>query len=130
MTNPESTTVGDLCRSWLTAKAEESAANRRRLQIEADIVAKVGARTEGSQTSEADGFKVTTTGKQSISMDWDKWEQVKATIAANLWPVKTKSEVDAKGVRYLQLNEPEVYAKLPIEVKPAKTAVEVKAVAE
>ena len=121
-------TLEQLSADWLKAKAEEAAANKRRVAIEDQIVGITGKRDEGSQTIEATGFKVTVTGKISRKMDWDKWEAVKAKIAPNLHPVKFKPELDEKGVKYLQANEPEIYALLPIEVKPAKTAIEVKAV--
>jgi len=121
-------TLEQLSADWLKAKAEEAAANKRRIGIEEKIVALTGKRDEGSQTIEATGFKVTVTGKVSRKMDWDKWETIKAQIAPNLHPVKFKPELDEKGVKYLQANEPEIYALLPIEVKPAKTAIEVKAI--
>lgn len=121
-------TLEQLSADWIKAKAEEAAANKRRVAIEDQIVALTGKKDEGSQTIEATGFKVTVTGKVSRKMDWDKWETIKAQIAPNLHPVKFKPELDEKGVKYLQANEPEIYALLPIEVKPAKTAIEVKAV--
>lgn len=115
-----------LCTDWLKAKVDEARANKSRLAIEEDIVAIVGKRAEGAQTTEQDGFKVTTTGKVTRKLDWDKWEKVKDQIPANLRPIKTKEELDEKGVKYLQDNEPEIYKLLPIEIKPAKTAVEIK----
>lgn len=117
-----------LSADWLKAKAEEAAANKRRVAIEDQIVALTGKKDEGSQTIDATEFKITVTGKISRKMDWTQWETVKSQIAPNLWPVKMKPELDEKGVKYLQANEPEIYALLPIEVKPAKTAIEVKAV--
>ena len=121
-------TLEQLSADWLKAKAEEASANKRRVAIEDQIVGITGKRDEGSKTVDATGFKITVTGKISRKMDWDKWEDVKAKIAPNLHPVKFKPELDEKGVKYLQANEPEIYALLPIEVKPAKTAIEVKAV--
>ena len=117
-----------LATEWLRAKAEEAAANKRRLQIEEQLVAELGKKDEGSKTVDLGQFKVTLTGKVTRRMDWDKWEQVKGQIAPALWPVKMKPELDEKGVKWLQQNEVEIYALLPIEVKPAKTAIEVKAV--
>ena len=119
-----------LCREWLAAKKAEAAANEERLAIEQRIIFHTGKRDEGSQTHEVDGYKITVTGKVSRKMDWKKWEAVKAQIPPNLHPIKTKLELDEKGVKYLQANEPEVYALLPIEVTPAKTAIEVKAIEE
>mgnify|MGYP000237460379 CR=1 FL=1 len=121
-------TLEQLSAEWLAAKKAEAAASKQRTAIEEQIVALTGKRDEGAQTIEAEGFKVTVTGKISRKMDWDKWEAIKAKIAPNLHPVKYKPELDEKGVKYLQANEPEIYALLPIEVKPAKTAIEVKAV--
>lgn len=121
-------TLEQLVAEWRVAKKAEATANKERAAIEEQIVALTGKKDEGSQTHEVEGFKVTVTGKVSRKMDWDKWEQVKAQIAPNLHPVKYKPELDEKGVKYLQANEPEIYALLPIEVKPAKTAIEVKAI--
>ena len=121
-------TLEQLSADWLQTKKAEATANKLRVAIEDQIVALTGKKDEGSQTVEATGFKVTVTGKVSRKMDWDKWETIKAQIAPNLHPVKFKPELDEKGVKYLQANEPEIYALLPIEVKPAKTAIEVKAI--
>lgn len=123
-------TLDQLSAAWLAAKKAENTAAKERAAIEEQIVALTGKRDEGAQTHEAEGFKVTVTGKVSRKMDWDKWETVKAQIAPNLHPIKYKPELDEKGVKYLQANEPEIYALLPIEVKPAKTAIEVKRVEE
>lgn len=123
-------TLDQLSAAWLAAKKAENTAAKERAAIEEQIVAMTGKRDEGAQTHEAEGFKVTVTGKVSRKMDWDKWETVKAQIAPNLHPIKYKPELDEKGVKYLQANEPEIYALLPIEVKPAKTAIEVKRVEE
>jgi hypothetical protein len=58
-------------------------------------------------------------------MDWDRWPEVKEKIPAHLRPVKTKEELDERGVKWLAENRPELYALLPLEVKPAKTAVNI-----
>ena len=115
-----------LCDDWLKAKRVETNANALRLIIEEQILALTGAKGEGAKTVDTDGYKLTITGKLTRKMDWAKWEEIKSKIAPLLHPVKLKPELDEKGVKYLQLNEPEIYALLPIEVKPAKTAVDVK----
>lgn len=117
-----------LAADWLAAKADEAAANARRVGIEEQIVALTGKRDEGSQTHKPPGFTVTVTGKVSRKMDWAKWDLVKSQIATPLWPVRTKFELDEKGVKWLQQNEVEIYTLLPITVTPAKTAIEVKAI--
>lgn len=122
--------VQDLCNEWLQAKKEEAAANKRRVAIEDQIVEQTGKRDEGSQTHDLGAFKVTVTGKVTRKMDWKAWESVKEKIAPPLHPVKMEPKLDEKGVKWLHDHEPEIYALLPLEVKPAKTAVDVKAVAD
>ena len=115
-----------LCAALLSAKAVEAQANAARVAIEEQIVAAVGKRDEGSQTQAFGEYKVTTTGKVSRKMDWAAWDAIKATIPADMHPVKDKPELDEKGVKWLQTHRADLYKLLPIEVKPAKTAVEVK----
>ena len=117
-----------LCTEWQEAKADEVAAKARRVAIEADIDAIVGHKEEGNKTNELAGFKVTTTGTINRKMDWAKWEEVKSQISSTLWPVKTKLELDEAGIKYLKVNEPNVYALLPLTVTPGSTKVEVKTV--
>ena len=119
--------IEELCVKWIGAKHAESEWNLRRIEIEKEIVAITGKRDEGSETSEHGDWKVTVTGKLTRKMDWEKWKTVQAQIPASLHPVKFKPELDERGVKYLQANEPEIYKLLPIEVKDAKPAVEVKA---
>lgn len=121
-------TTKDLCSAWIAAKEAEAKAKRLRVKLEDQLIAIVGKKDKGSQTTEHDGFKVTTTAKWTSSMDWDAWEKVKAQIPVELHPVKQKNELDDAGVAWLKENKPDLYALLPIENKPAKTAVEVKAI--
>lgn len=118
-------TLEQLGQEWVTLKSQEEKANKARLAIEEEIIAITGKRDEGSKTHEVEGFKVTVTGKLTRSMDWAKWELIKDSIPQQLHPVKMKAELDETGVRYLQLNEPEIYARLPVTVKPAKTGIKV-----
>jgi hypothetical protein len=120
--------INELSAAWLEYKGAEGRANASRLDIEKQIIAITGKRDEGSKTVDADGFKITITGKQTRKMDWAKWEEIKNQIPELMRPVKMKPELDEAGVKYLRENEPEIYALLPMEVKPAKTAVEVKMV--
>lgn len=124
MSDQEKPSLDDLAGAWLLAKSEEQAANARRQDIEQQIVALTGQKL-GATTTKTDQFKIVVTGKESIKMDWEKWEAIKAEVPGTLHPIKTKSEVDEKGVRWIKEHEPEIYAKLPITVAPAKTGVEV-----
>lgn len=119
-------TLEQLCASWMTAKAAETQAASERVAIEDQIIAITGKRDEGAQTVTAANYKITITGKLSRKMDWQAWENVKAQIPEELRPVKLKPELDEKGVKWLAQHQPDYYRLLPIEVKPAKTAISIK----
>lgn len=121
-------TIEEMCAAWLKAKAAEHAAAELRTTIEEQIVAVTGKRDEGAQTVDATGYKITVTGKITRRMDWKKWADIEDQIPPELRPIQMKPSLDETGVKWLQANRPELYQILPIEVKPAKTAVVVKAV--
>ncbi len=123
-----SKTLEQLAAEWVRNKHIENAANAARVAVEEQIILLTGKRDEGAETHQPTGFKVTVTGKVTRKMDWKAWETVKTQIPADLHPIKTKEELDEKGVKWLQENRSDLYALLPIEVKPAKTAVDIKAV--
>lgn len=120
----------ELGQAWLQAKAAEVRAVAQRLAIEEQIVALTGKRDEGSKTHDAPGLKIVVTGKVTRKMDWKQWNEVVGEFPAELRPVKLKPELDERGVKWLAEHRPDLYAKLPMEVKPAKTAIEVKAIEE
>lgn len=115
----------ELVKSLLRAKAIERKANADRVAAEEALIAALGKRDEGAQTHNIEGYKITITGKVSRRMDWKAWEEVQQFIPLALHPVKMKPELDEKGVKYLQANEPEIYKLLPLTVTPAKTAVDI-----
>jgi hypothetical protein len=117
--------VKELAEALLRAKAVERKANAERIAAEEALIAALGKRDEGSKTHTIDGYKVTITGKVSRKMDWKAWAEIEQSIPVHLRPVKMKPELDEKGVKYLQANEPEIYKLLPLSVSPAKTAVDV-----
>lgn len=117
--------VKELAEALLRAKAAERKANADRISAEEALIAALGKRDEGSQTHNVEGYKITITGKVSRRMDWKAWATIEESIPLALRPVKMKPELDEKGVKYLQANEPEIYKLLPLTVTPAKTAVEI-----
>lgn len=125
MAPTDPTNLPALCNELLAAKQREAKANAERLAIEDRIVALAGAKPEGSKTTKVEGFKITTTGKMSRKMDWTAWSVVRDKIPEEMRPVRNKQELDEKGVKWLQANRADLYKLLPIEVKPAKTSVEI-----
>ena len=117
--------IESLSAAWLSAKAAEEAANKARVAIEEQIIAALGQKEEGAQTHNINGFKIEIVGKLNRKLDFAAWDLIKEQFPENLRPIKVKEELDERGVKYLQQNEPELYALLPMQVKPAKTAVKV-----
>lgn len=117
-----------LAKQWLAAKQSEQEANKARLSIEDQIVAITGNKAEGSETHDASGIKITVTGKMSRTLDISTWQGIESQVPSNLSPVIYKPSLDLKGLRYIEENEPEIYALVSkaIAMKPAKTAVAVK----
>lgn len=123
-------TIDDLVDELIAAKALESRANKDRIAIEEKIVALVGAKEEGAQTTELDsGMKVTITGKLSYKADMAALQEICAKLPEEFRPIKTEVKLDETGAKFLRANEPAIWAKLAkaITVKAAKTSVEVKA---
>lgn len=118
-------TTAIIAAEWIEAKKAEIEANKKRVDIEDELIALLGAKTEGSETHNIDDFKIAITGRLNRKMDWDVFD--KLNIPADMQPVKIKREIDLKGLRYIEDNEPTIYKKLAkaMTVEPAKTSVTV-----
>ena len=119
-----------LCAEWLEAKRAETAANKRRIEIETQLAQCFDVPAEGSKTHKLDAYKVTVRQSVARKVDEDIWDQVKRTVPAALRPVKMKLEADATGCKYLVKNEPEIWARIAtaFETKPGKIGFKVEAV--
>lgn len=119
-------TETEIANDLFAAKLAEKEANERRVALEEELIALVGAREEGSQTHTFGDYKITITGKLIRKLDWEMFDaSIAAKIPQELQPVKIKRELDDTGVKYLANNEPQIYRLLAkaLTIKPAKTAV-------
>ena len=118
-------TAADAASDWMDAKSQEIAANKRRIEIEEEILSLVTSKTEGSESYQVGPYKVTLTGRLNRKVDWDMLP--KLGIPEDMLPLKHKPELDLKGLRYLESNEPEIYKTFckALTVEPAKTSVTV-----
>lgn len=118
-------TAAVIAAEWIEAKKAEIKANKDRVDLEDELIALLGAKEEGSKTHNIDDFKIAITGRLNRKVDWDVFD--KLGIPVDLQPVKIKRELDLKGLRYLEDNEPSIYKKLAkaMTVEPAKTSVTV-----
>lgn len=116
----------EIAEDLFKAKLEESFAEAKRIALEQELIALVGAKEEGAQTHEIGDFKVTITGRINRKIDWSIFDKdIASKIPESLHPVKVKRELDETGVKYLANNEPQLYKILAtaLTVKPAKTSV-------
>lgn len=120
--------LNQLANAWKKAKLVEAGAIKARIDIENKIIAITGAKEEGSKTHPAGELKITVTGKINRSLDVVAWDAIAPKVPEQLRPVKYKPEIDIKGLRYLESNEPKIYKLVAqaIVAKPGKTAVEIK----
>lgn len=122
-------TVEIIANEWIEAKNEEKKANRKRIELEGELIALLGMKTEGSQTHDLDGFKVVITGKLNRKLDVNAYREIMETIPSDLCPVRVVEEykIEDAGCRWLSENKPEVWGILAkaITTTPAKPSVTV-----
>lgn len=120
----------ELVAELIAAKAAESEANAKRLEIEYKLIDLFGSKDEGAATHALpNGMKVTITGKMTYSADMPLLLQLAGALPDNLRPIKTEPKLDETGAKYLKNNEPEIWKMIApaITIKPAKTSVTIKA---
>lgn len=114
------------------AKIEEAKATAKRLDAEQMMLALMPARDEGSASERGLHYRVTVRYGVNRSVDVAALESARHQIAAPLFEqaIGYKPEIRLAGLRYLQNNEPEVYAILAqaITAKPAKPSVSIERV--
>lgn len=120
--------IETLAKDWLSAKAEEAAANKRRVALEGQIIDILGVTENSSKTHDVGDFKVTITGKLNYKADFTALDEALKSIAMELHPIKVERKLDEKGLKYLQNNEPEIFNLIApaLTITPAKTSVTVK----
>lgn len=121
-------TLEEAVAALVDAKRREDAAKSERLACEELICQLQPPKPEGSMTVEAGDYKVTLTGSMTYKADdLEALREITRGWDANLVPLKTKTELDATGCKWLRENRPELWGQLAkvITVKPAKVAVKV-----
>jgi hypothetical protein len=118
-------TVEDAASDWMDAKKEEIAANKRRVEIEEELLSFLTSKIEGTESHQVGAYKITLTGRLNRKVEWDILP--KLGIPEDLIPVRNKPELDLKSLRYLESNEPEMYKLFSkiLTIEPAKTSVTV-----
>lgn len=123
--------IDTLVVQWVEHKRQEEQANKRRVEIESQIIEILGEPVEGSATHElVDGSKLTITSKINRTVDEAAWRSIMAGIPEHLRPITfaEKPVLDLKGLRWLMDNEPRMYNRVAAAVtaKKAKSALSLK----
>lgn len=110
-------------------KLQEHQATAARIEAEQALVALLGVKDEGSTTTRGQRYKVTTTGVMYRKVDEAALGAVRSKLSEAIFEkcFKFKPEIVTAGVRYLQQNEPELYAiaAQAIVATPGKPRVEI-----
>jgi hypothetical protein len=124
-------TLAQLAAAWQAAKADEKAANARRLEIEEQIVDLFPVGVEGTDAIEQDGVKVKVTHKLTRTVDTKALQQHWNSLSAFAQDVfNWRADVSLPAMRRLQENHPDLYPSIAVFItsKPAKPAVSVEEV--
>lgn len=120
----------ELITTYLAAKAAEDAWRDARIAAELALADSIpSTKDEGSTTAKDGAYKVTVTRTINRRIDREVLGAVRQAIPEALFDraVRWKPDLDMAGVRYLQSNEPVVYAALAqaITAAPGKPSVKV-----
>lgn len=113
----------------LDAKKKETEAKQHRLFCEERLLPFLATKEEGSKTTiVSDSVTVTVKSPIYRKLDSMLWGAIAPVIPAQLHPVKIKTEVDAKGLRFLEEHEHEMFLKVAkcITATPGKPLITIK----
>jgi hypothetical protein len=121
-------TIQELADCWLQAKADETSANARRLEVEEEILKLLPAKEEGKTTTMiSNSMRISTTGKVSFKADLPALQALTMTWPDVMRPIKTKVEQDESALRQIRAERQDLWRHIApaITVKPAKTYVQI-----
>jgi hypothetical protein len=101
--------IAELAEAWLRAKAREEAANAERIAIEEKMIEFVDTKAEGSVTTKLGDFSITVTCRINRTLSEEGIESIRGLIPPEFQPLKTRVELDAKGLEWLRTNRPNYY---------------------
>ena len=132
--NPKTKSLDELAYDFEVAKSALAACKQQLEDAEAALLEAVPTPLEGSETSETQFYKITTTGKLTRSLDVEKLDGVRAHVPPQIYErvIRMKPDLSLRDLRYLETNEPAYYAAFTdaITTKPAKTAIKVERITE
>ncbi len=118
--------IATIASEWLDAKKAENAAKERRINLESQLCEAFDVKDEGTITHSIDGFKIQLNQRLSRKVDPKAWDLVRDKCPEVIWPVKMVPTVDLSMMRWLQNNEPEIWANIARAFTTSKQKVGVK----
>jgi len=121
-------TIQELAATWLQAKADETAANTRRLETEEEILKLLPAKEEGKTTTPiSNTTRISTTGKITFKSDIAALQALTMSWPEAMRPLKTKIEQDEPVLRQIRTERPDLWRHIAtaITVKPAKVYIQI-----
>jgi hypothetical protein len=118
---------------WLAAKAEEQAANKKRIRFEEEILAIVRPNAEGRMSLKlGSGYKLTLDSKMIYKGDCDALEAMSADWPAEYQVVRIKKDLNETKLKEIRMYRPEVWLRMSdaITMKPAKVSVSIERIEE
>ena len=110
---------------WLEAKAKETEATNQRIAIEKSIIELVGAKEEGSKSTEFEELKITTTGRLSYKADATELLTLTMAWPVDIQPAYLAPKIDETRLKKIRAERPDLWREIAraVVVKPAKTGV-------
>lgn len=96
--------------------------------IEAGLADQFQVDLDKSKTFESDGYKLVVKKPANYKLDTVIYDKIKREIPPKMRAVKTKTELDKVGYKWLMNNEPDVFAIMAqaVTVTAGKASVEIK----
>lgn len=117
--------IGNLCQHWQELKRREEEARKQRLLFEADLLDLIPHKLEGTETTTADGYKISITTKLTRKLDFAAYKAL--ALPDNLAFVTYKPEIDLKKLRAVEMVDPALVA-LCVTSSPAKASIKIEEV--
>jgi len=114
--------IADMADTWLNLKAQIAECTADLHALERDMLPFLEQRALGQATTHAGDYAITVRRSKTYKVDTEVLAEVARHVSNDMLPIRTKVEVDAKQMRYLQLNEPHIFRKISdaFESKDAK----------
>ena len=104
--------IAEMASMWLQIKSTIRNATGALHALEQDMLPFLEQKDYGQATTEAGDFRVKVRNSKNYKVDKEVLEEVARDVDPRLIPLKTKTEIDATQIRYLELNEPQIWRRI------------------